>query len=58
MENTNKNVEELFNPTLSQVYKDKFQELIFRMDNAYANYYKFYCYFSKTFFVICNSVYV
>ena len=29
MENTNKNVEELFNPTLSQVYKDKFQELIF-----------------------------
>lgn len=38
MENTNKNVEELFNPTLSQVYKDKFQELIFRMDNAYANY--------------------
>ncbi len=38
MENTNKNVEELFNPTLSQVYKDKFQELIFRMDNAYANF--------------------
>lgn len=38
MENANKNVEELFNPSLSQVYKDKFQELIFRMDNAYANY--------------------
>lgn len=38
MENTSKNVEELFNPTLSQVYKDKFQKLIFRMDNAYANY--------------------
>lgn len=38
MENANKNVEELFNPNLSQVYKDKFQELIFRMDNAYANY--------------------
>lgn len=38
MENTNKNVEELFNPNLSQMYNDKFQELIFRMDNAYANY--------------------
>lgn len=38
MENTNKNVEELFNPNLSQVYKDKFQKLIFKMDNAYANY--------------------
>lgn len=38
MENTNKNVEELFKPSLSQEYKDKFQELIFRMDNAYANY--------------------
>ena len=34
----NKNVEELFNPNLSQMYNDKFQELIFRMDNAYANY--------------------
>lgn len=31
MENTNKNVEELFNPNLSQMYNDKFQELIFRM---------------------------
>lgn len=38
MENTNKNVKELFNPNLSQVYKDKFQKLIFKMDNAYANY--------------------
>lgn len=38
MENTNKNVEELFKPSLSQEYKDKFQELIYRMDNAYANY--------------------
>ncbi len=38
MEITNNNVEELFNPTLSQVYKNKFQELIVRMDNAYANY--------------------
>ena len=38
MENTNKNVEELFNPNLSHMYNDKFQELIFRMDNAYANY--------------------
>lgn len=38
MENTNKNVEELFNPNLSQMYNDKFQELIFRMDNSYANY--------------------
>lgn len=38
MENTNKNVEELFNPVLSQVYSDKFQKLIHRMGNAYANY--------------------
>lgn len=38
MENTNRNVEELFKPALSQAYRDKFQELIHRMGNAYANY--------------------
>lgn len=38
MENTNQNVEELFKPTLSHIYMDKFQELILRMGNAYANY--------------------
>lgn len=38
MENTNQNVEELFKPALSHIYMDKFQELILRMGNAYANY--------------------
>lgn len=38
MENMNQNVEELFKPALSHIYMDKFQELILRMGNAYANY--------------------
>lgn len=38
MDNNNQNVEELFKPNLSQTYMEKFQELVFRMGNAYANY--------------------